>query len=150
PLLIGKASPRSTIGSLALAAPVLRGFCPGDTMPERISVPNPEELAQRLGTLTTREIEVLTLIGEGLTYAEIAQRMKRSRKTIETHRLFIGRKLGVSKQVVLARIAIQAGFVSVPGARITAPAAPADLRAELARRKKSQEALRRIDIATTS
>ncbi|MCA9284549.1 MAG: PAS domain S-box protein [Phycisphaerales bacterium] len=116
-----------------------------------------DDLLARLSTLTTREIEVLTLIGEGLTHAEIAQRLKRSQKTIESHRLSIGRKLKVRKQVELARIAITAGFVNLagglgrfsenPDAR-TVPAAA--LRTELSRRKKSQEILRSIDAATTA
>jgi PAS domain S-box-containing protein len=59
--------------------------------------------------LTAREREVLALIAEGLTVPEIARRLHRSRKTIETHRLSLGRKLGVDNRVKLARLAIQAG-----------------------------------------
>lgn len=65
------------------------------------------DIAQQL---TDREREVLALIAEGLTVPEIARRLHRSRKTIESHRLSLGRKLGVENRVKLARLAIQAGL----------------------------------------
>ena len=63
-----------------------------------------------LQSLTKREREVLGLIGKGLSLAEIADKLYRSQKTIQTHRLSLGRKLGVSNRVELARIAIKAGL----------------------------------------
>lgn len=68
----------------------------------------------KIGGLTEREVEVLTLVGHGLTLTEIAKRLHRSRKTIETHRMTVGRKLGARNRVELARCAIQMGLVSVP------------------------------------
>lgn len=77
-----------------------------------------------LAKLTTRELEILRLIGEGLSTNEIAERLHRSVKTVEWHRVSLGNKLGVSNRVELARIAIAAGFVGMPeapaGARPTA------------------------------
>lgn len=64
-------------------------------------------------TLTSREMEVLRLIAEGLTTAEIAERMHRSVKTVEWHRVSLGNKLGVTNRVELARIAIRAGLVDL-------------------------------------
>lgn len=66
-----------------------------------------------LSSLTTREIEILRLIGEGLSTADIAKELHRSVKTIEWHRVALGTKLGVSNRVELARIAIRAGLVSL-------------------------------------
>ena len=63
-----------------------------------------------LENLTPREREVLAMIGQGLTLPEIAERLYRSLKTIETHRLSLGRKLNASNRVALARIAIAAGL----------------------------------------
>jgi len=63
-----------------------------------------------LAQLTRRELEVLGLIGEGLSTAGIADRLKRSIKTVEGHRVSLGNKLGVSNRVELARIAIRAGL----------------------------------------
>jgi DNA-binding NarL/FixJ family response regulator len=64
-----------------------------------------------LGVLTNREMEILKLIGLGLSSAEIAKRLGRSVKTVEWHRVSLGDKLGVSNRVELARIAIGAGLV---------------------------------------
>lgn len=63
-----------------------------------------------LNALTGRELEILTLIGEGLSTADIAKKLHRSVKTVEWHRVSLGNKLGVSNRVELARIAIRAGL----------------------------------------
>lgn len=69
----------------------------------------------KLDSLTPREREVLRMIGEGLTTAQIATRLFRTIKTVEAHRASLGRKLGVTNRVQLAHIAIQAGLVANPG-----------------------------------
>lgn len=69
-----------------------------------------------LGVLTTREMEILKLIGLGLSSADIAKRLGRSVKTVEWHRVSLGDKLHVTNRVELARIAIAAGLVGVGGA----------------------------------
>ena len=63
-------------------------------------------------TLTRREREVLQLVGEGLTSAEIAARLVISPRTVETHRRHLVRKLGLSGQASLVRYALQRGFHS--------------------------------------
>lgn len=67
-----------------------------------------------LDVLTPREREVLTLIAEGMSLLAIAQRLHRSLKTIESHRLSLGKKLDASNRVELARIAIAHGLVTLP------------------------------------
>ncbi len=67
-----------------------------------------------LEPLTDREIEILTLVGEGLSSAEIAHRLGRSVRTIEGHRTAIGAKLGLSKGADLVRVAIRAGLCELP------------------------------------
>lgn len=64
----------------------------------------------RLANLTSRELEVLRLIGESMTTAEIAEQLHRSVKTIEWHRVSLGSKLGAANRVELARIAASAGL----------------------------------------
>jgi DNA-binding NarL/FixJ family response regulator len=66
-----------------------------------------------LASLTSRELDIIRLIGAGLSTAEIAKRLHRSVKTIEWHRVSLGNKLGVANRVELARIAIGAGLVSL-------------------------------------
>jgi PAS domain S-box-containing protein len=66
-----------------------------------------------LGSLTARELEILKLIGIGLSTADIAKKLGRSVKTVEWHRVSLGDKLGVTNRVELARIAIAAGLVGL-------------------------------------
>jgi len=63
-----------------------------------------------LGVLSARELEVLALIGQGLRTREIAEVLHRSTKTIENHRIALGRKLCKSNRVQLALVARQAGL----------------------------------------
>lgn len=66
-----------------------------------------------LARLSKAEVRVLTMIGEGLSTSDMAERTGRSVKTIEGHRFAIGRKLGANNRVELARIAIRAGLASL-------------------------------------
>lgn len=65
-----------------------------------------------LAVLTPRELEVLALIGQGLRINDIAKVLFRSPKTIETHRVSIGRKLDLerSDRVALAKLVFVAGL----------------------------------------
>ncbi|CAN5677364.1 hypothetical protein BH11PLA1_BH11PLA1_23210 [soil metagenome] len=69
-----------------------------------------------LAALTESELRVLRLIAEGMSTADIAQAVHRSSKTIEWHRASLGKKLGVKTRVQLAKVAIQYGLVTIPGA----------------------------------
>ena len=64
----------------------------------------------RLESLTSRELEVLRLIGLGRSTAAIAEELHRSVKTIEWHRVALGNKLGARNRIELARIAVSAGL----------------------------------------
>jgi DNA-binding NarL/FixJ family response regulator len=61
--------------------------------------------------LTVREREVLHMLADGLSNAEIAARLSVSRRTVEVHRANVMHKLGLHNQVQLLRYAIQAGIV---------------------------------------
>jgi DNA-binding CsgD family transcriptional regulator len=63
-----------------------------------------------LSRLTPRELEVLALLGRGLSIKQIAKELHRAPKTIENHRNALGEKLGVSDRVELAEIARRAGL----------------------------------------
>jgi DNA-binding CsgD family transcriptional regulator len=63
-----------------------------------------------LDSLSSREREVLQLVAEGGTSAEIAMRLGISPRTVEMHRRNLVRKLDVSGQAALARYAIQRGL----------------------------------------
>ena len=62
-------------------------------------------------TLTNREREILQLAAEGLTSAEIAERLSISRRTVEIHRSNCMEKLGLRHQTDLVRYAIKRGVL---------------------------------------
>jgi DNA-binding NarL/FixJ family response regulator len=66
-----------------------------------------------LSRLSGREREVLQLLAEGRTGAEIAQRLSLSQKTVETYRARLVEKLGIRDVAGLVRFAIQKGLVSL-------------------------------------
>jgi DNA-binding CsgD family transcriptional regulator len=62
------------------------------------------------GGLTTREVEVLRLVAQGLTDAEVAERLFLARRTVNTHLTSIYTKLGVNTRVAAARYAVEHGI----------------------------------------
>lgn len=63
------------------------------------------------GELSEREVEVLTLIANGLTNAEIATQLYVSVRTVETHRAHIHQKLNLRTRAELVRTAREAGLL---------------------------------------
>ncbi len=57
--------------------------------------------------LTAREVEVLRLVAQGLTDAEIADRLAISYRTVSTHLTSIYNKLGINSRVAAVRIAFE-------------------------------------------
>jgi DNA-binding NarL/FixJ family response regulator len=66
-----------------------------------------------LAKLSQREREVLQLLAEGRTGAQIAERLSLSQKTVETYRARLVEKLGIRDVAGLVRFAIQRGIVSL-------------------------------------
>jgi DNA-binding NarL/FixJ family response regulator len=63
------------------------------------------------GGLSPREVEVLGLVAEGLTNAQVAQRLFVSPRTVQRHLNSIYHKLGVSSRAVATRFAIEHGLL---------------------------------------
>ena len=63
-----------------------------------------------LGSLTRRELEVFALIGRGFTTEQIASHLHRSKRTVQGHRVSLGRKLGVKTRGEITRLAVEAGL----------------------------------------
>jgi DNA-binding NarL/FixJ family response regulator len=79
------------------------------------SRPAPEALAS-LSSLTERERDVLQLLADGLSNAEIAAHLFLGQSTIKTHVSNLLAKLGLRDRVQLAIFAYESG-VATPGAR---------------------------------
>jgi len=74
-----------------------------------------ESEVMRLGkidVLSPREMEVLAMVGQGMSIREIAQVLCRSEKTIQNHRDSIGSKLGLGNRVKVAEVAKQAALTT--------------------------------------
>ncbi len=63
--------------------------------------------------LTNRESEILQLIADGKTNKEIANFLQLSRKTVETHRLNIMKKLDVHSGIELIKTALRMGVCTI-------------------------------------
>ena len=63
-----------------------------------------------LDVLSQRELEVLVLLGQGLTIPETAKLLHRSPKTIERHRESIGSKLALKRQSDLVALVTSVGL----------------------------------------
>ncbi len=82
--------------SRRMAARALRQFITGEAREA-----SPED--SLLGTLSSREVEVLALLADGLTDREIAAGLVISPRTVESHVSAILRKLGVRNRAEAAR-----------------------------------------------
>ena len=71
------------------------------------------ETTSPLARLSPRERQILQLVVEGESSAEIASALSLSRKTVETYRSRLMRKLGISDLPSLVKFAIRQGLTSL-------------------------------------
>lgn len=72
-----------------------------------------KKIADPYDSLTPREREILHLIVEGLTSAQIAGRLVLSPRTVELHRSRIMKKLDLHNQTDIFRYALERGILSI-------------------------------------
>ena len=65
--------------------------------------------------LSSRETEVLALVAQGLTNAEVGQRLSITEATVKTHLLRSFGKLGVNDRTAAVTSAISLGVITAPG-----------------------------------
>jgi two-component system nitrate/nitrite response regulator NarL len=74
----------------------------------------PDLVAEQIASLTNREREVITLVGEGIKTKQIAGRLFISETTVRHHLTSIFDKLGVADRVELLIYAYRNGLASPP------------------------------------
>jgi len=96
-----------------LPAPLLRRLHLADSTPETngSQAAPPSGMTQTLDPLSTRELEVLRLVDEGLTNQQIALRLSVAQSTVKTHINNIYGKLEVQSRVQAIRRARELGLV---------------------------------------
>jgi DNA-binding NarL/FixJ family response regulator len=101
-----------TTGDALLAPSITRRLV------ERFATPTPAQPAvhRDLAALTPRELEVLTLMGHGLSNAELAAELTLSEATVKTHVARIFAKLTLRDRAQAVVLAYETGLVS-PGDR---------------------------------
>jgi DNA-binding NarL/FixJ family response regulator len=77
-----------------------------DRVLRRASGKVPDKNTAPIDVLSDRELEVLSLLGDGLSTREIAERLNLSTKTIDTHREHIKTKLSLRNTNELVRFAV--------------------------------------------
>jgi two-component system invasion response regulator UvrY len=72
---------------------------------------------RRLRALTAKEVEVMHLIALGCSVKEVSSRLEISAKTVQSHRANMKRKLQLTTDVELCRLAIKAGITRMHEAK---------------------------------
>ena len=83
----------------------------GLTMLEKLLAVTPGPGPQLMSGLTAREQEILRLVADGLTTAQIAEKLFTSPRTVESHRQNIMEKTGTKNTAALVKAAVSQGWL---------------------------------------
>ena len=108
--VLKRAADTDLIGALRTVAGG-RTFLAGETQRVLLDEWLASGRAERDDPLTPRELEVVKLIAEAYTNRQIAETLKLSEKTVESHRTNVFGKLGMRDRVEIVRYAIRRGLV---------------------------------------
>jgi DNA-binding NarL/FixJ family response regulator len=115
--LLKDVQPEQLVDAIRVVAAGNTLFGPAATrrLVERFAQHPDAAASRRLEGLTERELEILRLLGEGLSNSELAQRLYLGETTVKTHVSAILRKLGVRDRVQAVIAAYDAGLVKPSG-----------------------------------
>ena len=71
------------------------------------------EAGESQGQLTSREAQILNMIAQGMTNAEIGKRLGISPMTVDNHRTRLMGKLGVNSRAQLLAVALKTGLLGL-------------------------------------
>jgi len=98
-------------------------YVPEDLVEDRPARPHqraaPDNLSQRLATLTPRQTRILRLVCEGKANKQIAYELSIAETTVKTHVTAILSKIGVHSRTQVALVAQKAGLFAGSGVPIT-------------------------------
>ena len=83
----------------------------GLTMLEKLLTGVSEPVPMSMSGLTAREQEILRLVTDGLTTAQIAEKLFTSPRTVESHRQNIMEKTGTKNTAALVKVAVSQGWL---------------------------------------
>jgi predicted ATPase/DNA-binding CsgD family transcriptional regulator len=113
-----RAAARTHLGESAFAQTLVdgRAMAPSQALAAYKTLPTQTALRAKRSPaypagLTAREVEVLRLVAEGLTDAQVAEQLVISLRTVSTHLTSIYNKLGVSSRVAATRFAVEHNLV---------------------------------------
>jgi DNA-binding NarL/FixJ family response regulator len=104
------------VRTVAAGEPLLAPSVTRRLVERYVGGPAADEAARLLADLTPREREVLDLVVEGLSNAEVGARLHLSEATVKTHVTRVLAKLGVRDRVQAVVLAYESGLVT-PGRR---------------------------------
>jgi len=89
-----------------------RFLCSELGLTKKLLAVTPESAPQLMSGLTAREQETLRLVADGLTTAQIAEKLFTSPRTVESHRQNIMAKTGTKNTAALVKAAASQGWLS--------------------------------------
>ena len=83
----------------------------GLTMLEKLLTGTPEPAPKSTSGFSAREQEILQLVADGMTTAQIAEKLYTSPRTVESHRQNIMEKTGAKNTAALIKAAVSQGWL---------------------------------------